>query len=123
MFNVLLDATVSRKNTSSLASAGVVRWVRVGEIRFKQRAEFLLVQKELLTKISRLLKIYMLSVLLIKTLVLVGVYQLQVLRKALCDVSHFQTQTKIQLVEWYLPNSLQNMINATLARGKVMASF
>jgi hypothetical protein len=66
---------------------------------------------------------YTLSVLLIKALIVVGFYQLQVLRKALCDASHFQPQEKTQLVEWYLPDSPQNKFNASLATENVMATF
>jgi hypothetical protein len=89
--NVLPDTTVSQKDTFSRACAEVVRVERYGEVRFKLRAdfEFLLAEKELVTKIPRLLKMYTLPVLLIKALIVVGLYQLQVLRKALCDASHF----------------------------------
>jgi len=92
---------VSRKDTFSCACAEVVRLVRYGEVSFKVWAgfEFLLAEKELVTKIPSLLKMYTLSVLLLKALLVVGLYQLQVLRKAFCDASHFQPQTKTQSVE------------------------
>ena len=92
---------MSQKDTFSRTRAEVVRLVRYGEVRFKLRAdfEFLLAEKEFLTKIPRLLKMYTFSVLLIKALIVVGLYQLQVLRKALYDASHFQPQAKIQSVE------------------------
>jgi hypothetical protein len=62
------------------------------------------------------------SVLLLKTLVVIGLYQLQVLRKAFCDASRFQPQTKTQSVEWHLPYSPQNKFKATPATWKVMAT-
>jgi hypothetical protein len=122
--NVLLDTTVSRKDTFSRAYAELVRLVRYGEVRFKLRAdfEFLLAEKELVTKIPRFLKMHTFSVLLIKALVVVGLCQLQVLRKAFCDASRFQPQTKTHSVEWHLPNSSQNKFKATPATWKVMAT-
>ena len=83
ILNVLLDTTVSQKDTYSCQCSGVVRLVRYGEVRFKQRAdfEFLLAEKELETKIRKLLKIYMLSGLLIKAIIFVGLYELRVLRR------------------------------------------
>jgi hypothetical protein len=122
--NVLLDTTVSRKDTFSRACTEIVRLGRYGEVRFKLRAdfEFLLAEKELVTKIPRLLKMYTLSVLLIKALVVFGIYQLQFLRKALCGASHFQPQTKTHSVEWRLPDSPQNTFKATLVMRKVMAA-
>lgn len=65
---------MSRKDILSCACAEVVRLVRYGEVRFKLRADFecLLAKKELVTKIPRLLKMYTLSVLLIKALIVVG---------------------------------------------------
>lgn len=122
--SVLLDTTVSRKDGFSRTCSHVFRLVRHGEVRFKLRAdfEFLLAEKELVTKIPRLLKMYTFSVLLIKALIVVGLYQLQVLGKALCDASQFQPQAKTQSVEWHLPNSPQNKFKATPATGKIMAT-
>lgn len=113
---------MSRKDAFSRACADVFRLARYGEVRFKRRTdfEFLLAEKELVTKIPRLLKMYTLSVLLIKALIGVGRYQFQVLRKALCDASHFQPQTQTQSVEWHLPDSPQNKLKAIPAMGKVM---
>jgi cytochrome oxidase Cu insertion factor (SCO1/SenC/PrrC family) len=94
-------------------------------VRFKLRAdlEFLLAEKEVVTKILRLLKMYKLSVLLIKALLLFGLlYQLQVFRKALCDANHLQPQTKTHSMEWHLPDSPQNKFKAIPATGKVMAT-
>ena len=87
---------MSRRDIFSRAFAEVVRLVRYGEVRFKLRTdfEFLLAEKELVTKIPKLLKMYTFSVLLMKALILFGLYQLQALRKALCDASHLQRQTK-----------------------------
>lgn len=116
---------MSRKDAFSRACADVFRMARYGEVRFKRRTDFkfLLAEKELVKKIPRLLKMYTLSVLLNKALIVVGLYQLQVLRKALCDASHFQPQTKTQSVEWHLSDSPQNKFKATPATKKVMGTF
>jgi len=55
-----------------------------GNVRFKQRVitEFLVTEKELVTNIHKRLKVYTASTLLIKALLVFGLHELQVLRKA-----------------------------------------
>jgi hypothetical protein len=63
---------------------GIVKMAWFGDVHLKQRAvtEFLVGKKESVTNIQRRLKIYKETMLLIKSLLVVGLHELRVLRRA-----------------------------------------
>jgi hypothetical protein len=63
---------------------GFIKMVWSGDARCEERAvvEFFMAEKESVTNIPKQLKMYLVSVLLLKVLLVAGLHKLQVLRKA-----------------------------------------